>query len=151
LFDLSNFDDVQAWWLYRMIHTRAPLVEKMTLFWHGHFATGNSKVDNPRLMLRQNQLLRDGALGRFGELLLGVARDPAMVLWLENGLSSKAHPNENFGRELLELFTLGLGNYGEDDVRCVARAFTGWKLRGGEFFYDAKDHDTGAASFLGET
>jgi len=151
LFDLSNFDDAQAWWLYRMIHTRRPLLEKMTLFWHGHFATGNSKVDNPRLMVKQNQLLRDNALGKFRDLLLAVSRDPAMIIWLDNGLSSKKHANENYGRELLELFTLGVGHYSEDEVKAVARAFTGWKQRNGEFFYDEKDHDEGPETFLDQS
>jgi uncharacterized protein (DUF1800 family) len=151
LFDLSSLEDAQAWWLYRMIHTRRPLEEKMTLFWHGHFATANSKVDNPRLMVRQNRLFREHALGKFKELLLGVSRDPAMILWLDNGLSSKKHPNENFGRELMELFTLGIGHYTETEVREVARAFTGWKQRDGEFSYDEKDHDDGPKTFLGQT
>jgi uncharacterized protein (DUF1800 family) len=151
VFDLSNLEDAQAAWLYRMIHTLRPLVEKMTLFWHGHFATANSKVDNPRLMVRQNQLFRDNGLGKFRDLLLGVSRDPAMIIWLDNGLSSKKHPNENYGRELLELFTLGIGQYSEEDVLAVARAFTGWKQKNGEFFYDEKDHDDGPKTFLGQT
>ena len=151
LFDFSRLEDAQAWWLYRMIHTRRPLVEKMTLFWHGHFATANSKVDNPRLMLKQNELFRSLGLGKFPALLLGVARDPAMILWLDNGTSSKKHPNENFGRELLELFTLGIGHYTEAEVRDVARAFTGWKQRDGEFYYDEKDHDDGPKTFIAQT
>jgi uncharacterized protein (DUF1800 family) len=151
LFDLSNLDDASAEWIYRMIHTRRPLIEKMTLFWHGHFATANSKVDNPRLMVKQNRLLRENALGKFRDLLLGVSRDPAMIVWLDNGLSSKKHPNENYGRELLELFTMGIGHYGEEDVQSCARAFTGWKQRNGEFFYDEKEHDDGPKTFLGQT
>lgn len=151
IFDLSNFDDAQSWWIYRMIHTKRPLLEKMALFWHGHFATANSKVDNPRLMVRQNRLFREHALGKFGDLLLGVARDPAMIVWLDNGLSSKKLPNENFARELMELFTLGIGHYSEEDVRDVARAFTGWKQKNGEFVFDAKDHDDGPKTILGET
>src|SRR5262249_32617820 len=104
-----------------------------------------------RLMLKQNQLFRDNALGKFRDLLLAVSRDPAMIIWLDNGLSSKKHANENYGRELLELFTLGVGHYGEDEVKAVARAFTGWKQKNGEFFYDEKDHDEGPETFLDQS
>jgi uncharacterized protein (DUF1800 family) len=151
IFDLSNFEDAQSWWIYRMIHTRRPLVEKMTLFWHGHFATANSKVDNPRMMVHQNRLFREHALGKFKDLLLGVARDPAMIVWLDNGLSSKKHANENFARELMELFTLGIGHYSEQEIREVARSFTGWKQKNGEFSFDAKDHDEDPKTFLGQS
>jgi uncharacterized protein (DUF1800 family) len=151
VFDLTVIEDAQAWWLYRMIHTQRPLEEKMTLFWHMHFATANNKVDRPAFMVQQNELFRKHALGKFGDLLLAVARDAAMLIWLDNTQSSKKHPNENFGRELMELFTLGIGNYSEDDVRAVARAFTGWKQREGEFFFDAKDHDDGSKTIFGQT
>jgi hypothetical protein len=151
LFDLSKIEDARVWWLYRMIHTKRPLQEKMTFFWHGHFTSANSKIDNSRLMLKQNELLRSRGLGKFKELLHGIARDPAMIIFLDNGLSSKAHPNENFGRELLELFTLGIGHYSEEEVRDVARAFTGWKQRDSEFFYDEKDHDDGSKTVRGQT
>jgi len=151
VFDLTVIEDAQAWWLYRMIHTQRPLEEKMTLFWHMHFATANNKVDRPAFMVQQNELFRKHALGKFGDLLLAVARDAAMLIWLDNTQSSKKHPNENFGRELMELFTLGIGNYSEDDVRAVARAFTGWKQREAEFFFDAKDHDDGSKTIFGQT
>jgi uncharacterized protein (DUF1800 family) len=151
VFDLTVIEDAQAWWIYRMIHTQRPLEEKMTLFWHMHFATAYGKVDRPAFMVKQNELFRAHALGKFGDLLLAVARDAAMLIWLDNTQSSKKQPNENFARELMELFTLGIGNYSEDDVRAVARAFTGWKQREGEFFFDAKDHDDGAKTLFGET
>jgi uncharacterized protein (DUF1800 family) len=151
VFDLTVIEDAQAWWLYRMIHTQRALEEKMALFWHMHFATANGKVDRPAFMVKQNELFRQHALGKFGDLLLGIARDPAMLIWLDNTTSSKKQPNENFARELMELFTLGIGNYTEDDVRAVARAFTGWKQKDGEFSYDAKDHDDGSKTIFGQT
>lgn len=151
LFDLTVLEDAQAWWLYRMRHTRRPLSEKLTLFWHGHFATGASKVERAAWMVAQNRMLRTRALGRFEDLLTDVARDPAMLVWLDNTQSTKARPNENWARELLELFTLGIGNYAESDVAEIARAFTGWKQRDGAFVFDAKDHDTGTRTILGQT
>jgi uncharacterized protein (DUF1800 family) len=151
VFDLTVIEDAQAWWIYRMIHTQRPLEEKLTLFWHMHFATAYGKVDRPAFMIKQNELFRTHALGKFGDLLLAVARDPAMLIWLDNTQSSKKQPNENFARELMELFTLGIGNYSEDDVRAVARAFTGWKQREGEYFYDLKDHDDGSKTLFGQT
>src|SRR5262249_21377881 len=151
LFDLNVLEDAQAWWVYRMLYTRRPLSEKLTLFWHGHFATAASKVERVAFLVRQNRTLREKALGRFQDLLLSIARDPAMIVWLDNGQSTKSQPNENFARELLELFTLGIGHYGEEDVRAAARAFTGWKQRDGTFAFDAKDHDGESKTFLGET
>lgn len=151
LFDLTVLEDAQAWWLYRMLHTRRPLQEKLTLFWHGHFATGASKVERVPYMLQQNRTLRAKALGRFEDLLVAVAQDAAMLVWLDNAASTKKRPNENFGRELLELFTLGIGHYGEEDVRAAARAFTGWKHKDGEFTFDAKDHDDDPKTFFGQT
>lgn len=117
---------VQEWWLMRMIATRRPLQEKMTLFWHNHFATSAEKVVSPYMMLAQNQIFRAGATGRFGDLLLDVSKDPAMLLWLDNQYNVKGHPNENFAREVMELFTMGIGHYNEHDVQEAARAFTGW-------------------------
>jgi uncharacterized protein (DUF1800 family) len=151
IFDLTRLEDAQGWWLYRMIHGARPLEEKLTLFWHNHFATGASKVDNVPFMVAQNRTLRKHALASFGELLLAVSRDPAMLEWLDNAQSSKKHPNENFARELMELFTLGIGEYGEFDVREAARAFTGWKHKSGAFFLDAKDHDADPKTLFGET
>jgi uncharacterized protein (DUF1800 family) len=152
LIDLQNLDDVQTWWLYRMVQTRRPLLEKLTLFWHGHFAVANYKVNNPFLMHQHIELLRENALGTFDTLLLGVSRDPAMLLWLDGASNHRNAPNENYGRELLELYTLGIGNYGEADVKAAARAFTGWNLRGGtDFFFDENQHDAGDKTFLGQS
>jgi len=151
LLDLQNIEDVQTWWLYRMVQTRRPLQEKLTLFWHGHFAVANYKVANPRLMHQHIELLRANALGSFDELLLGVSKDPAMLIWLDGGVNRRSAPNENYGRELLELYTLGIGNYDEDDVLSAARAFTGWNLRNNEFYFNENNHDTGGKTFLGQT
>jgi hypothetical protein len=151
LLDLQNIEDVQTWWLYRMVQTRRPLLEKLTLFWHSHFAVANYKVNNPLLMHQHVQQLRDNALRTFDELLLRVARDPAMLIWLDGGTNHRNAPNENFGRELLELYTLGIGNYSEDDVKSAARAFTGWNLRGTDYYFDENQHDAGDKTFLGQT
>ncbi|HKP14369.1 MAG TPA: DUF1800 domain-containing protein [Blastocatellia bacterium] len=134
--DFSRFNrgDMQRWWFTRMVYTARPFEEKMTLFWHNHFATAASKV--PEIFLfTQNQLLRNNALARFDNLLLAVAQDPAMLIWLDGLTNVAGRPNENFARELQELFTMGIrdavtgeANYTEDDVKEVARAFTGWKF-----------------------
>jgi uncharacterized protein (DUF1800 family) len=139
------------WWANRMLATRRPLEEKLTLFWHGHFATGENKVRDYRMMLRQNELLRAHASGRFRDLLMGILKDPGMLVYLDNGENIKAHPNENFGRELLELFTMGVGHYTERDVREAARAFTGWTNDVLVFKFDARQHDFGEKTFLGQT
>ena len=151
LIDLQNIEDVQTWWLYRMVRTRRPLVEKLTLFWHGHFAVANAKVANPRAMHDHLALLREHGLGSYRDLLLGVSRDPAMLIWLDGNTNRKGAPNENYGRELLELFTLGIGNYTEADVAAAARAFTGWNLQDGDFFFNKNQHDFGPKTFLGQT
>jgi uncharacterized protein (DUF1800 family) len=151
---LLNFGEVeaeQAWWVYRMMTTRAPLREKLTLFWHGHFATGAEKVDNPRLMHQQIETIRRHAWGNFRELTLAIARDPAMIVWLDGESNTKEHPNENFARELMELFTCGIGRYAETDVREAARAFTGWHREGAEFVFRSDDHDAGRKHFLGKS
>ena len=140
-----------TWWGGRMLRTTRPLEEKLTLFWHGHFATGNTKVRDARMMLRQNEMLRANANGSFRDLLMGILRDPAMLVYLDNGENVKDHPNENFGRELLELFSLGVGNYTERDIREGARAFTGWTNDALEFEFDAEQHDFGEKTFLGRT
>ena len=139
------------WWANRMLASKRPLEEKLTLFWHGHFATGQNKVRDYRMMLRQNELFRTQASGRFRDLLVGILKDPAMLVYLDNGENIKSHPNENFGRELLELFTMGVGNYSERDVREAARAFTGWTNDVLQFKFDAAQHDPGAKTFLGKT
>ena len=137
------------WWANRMVTTPRPLEEKMTLFWHGHFATSEGKVRDYRLMLGQNRMLRRLATGSFRDLLLGIMRDPAMLVYLDNGENVKDHPNENFGRELLELFTMGVGNYTERDIREASRAFTGWTNEVTRFRFDASLHDEGSKEFLG--
>ena len=139
------------WWANRMLTTRRPLEEKLTLFWHGHFATGQNKVRDYRMMLQQNLMFRSHASGTFRDLLVGLLKDPAMLVYLDNGENIKTHPNENFGRELLELFTMGVGNYTERDVREAARAFTGWTNDVLVFKLDADQHDTGEKAFLGRT
>jgi uncharacterized protein (DUF1800 family) len=151
LLDLQNFEDVQTWWLYRMVQTQRPLLEKMTLFWHGHFAVAYYKVGNPLMMHQHVELLRSNALGRFDDLLMAVSKDPAMLIWLDGATNHRNAPNENYGRELLELYTLGIGNYTEDDVLAAARAFTGWNLRNNEFFFDDNQHDAGDKTFMGSS
>jgi|TARA_B100002003_G_scaffold143776_1_gene133062 uncharacterized protein (DUF1800 family) len=140
-----------TWFGERMLTTRRPLEEKLTLFWHGHFATGNGKVRDTRMMFRQNEMLRANAAGSFRDLLVGILTDPAMLVYLDNGENRKGHPNENFGRELLELFTIGVGNYSEQDIREASRAFTGWTNDVLEFRFDAETHDDGEKTFLART
>jgi uncharacterized protein (DUF1800 family) len=137
-----------VWWANRMLTTNRPLEEKLTLLWHGHFATGQNKVRDYRMMLRQNEMLRSHASGRLRDLLVGILKDPAMLVYLDNGENVKQHPNENFGRELLELFTMGVGHYSERDVREAARAFTGWTNDVLRFKFDADQHDFGGKTFL---
>lgn len=140
-----------TWWGERMLTTERPLEEKMTLFWHGHFATGNTKVRDTRMVYQQNEMLRTHANGSFKDLLVGILKDPAMLVYLDNGENIKGHPNENFGRELLELFTLGVGNYTEQDIREGSRAFTGWTNDVLEFKFDGEQHDFDQKTFLGRT
>jgi uncharacterized protein (DUF1800 family) len=147
----GNIQPLSAWWVYRLLATPCQLLEKMTLFWHGHFATGADKVTDPALMLAQNQLLRRLAFGRFEQLVQEVSRDPAMLLYLDAASSRKAHPNENYARELMELFCLGEGHYTEQDIREIARCFTGWEVRRGEYRFNRYQHDAGEKQFLGST
>ncbi|MER3404661.1 MAG: DUF1800 domain-containing protein [Chloroflexota bacterium] len=149
--DLTKIEDQRLLWMYRMATTRRPLQEKMTLFWHGHFATANSKVNNVGYMVRQNQFFRDHALGNYREILRGISRDPAMLRWLDSNTNRKRSPNENYARELMELFTLGIGNYSEQDVKEAARAFTGWFVKDDQFYFDAAQHDNGPKTVLGRT
>jgi uncharacterized protein (DUF1800 family) len=148
LLNSGAIEALQAWWIYRMMTTRVPLREKLTLFWHGHFATGADKVDNPRLMHQQIETIRRHAWGNVRALTLAIARDPAMIVWLDGESNTKEHPNENFARELMELFTCGIGHYTETDVREAARAFTGWHRDGVEFVFRRDDHDAGRKHFL---
>jgi len=150
-FDFTDLSDVRRWWIYRMTFTKRPLQEKMTLFWHGHFATSNAgKVNNPYLMFQQNQTFRNQGLGNFQNLLMAVSKDPAMIVWLDNQQNTKNKPNENYAREVMELFTMGIGNYTEQDVKEAARAFTGWEAPNG-FYFNRKQHDIGQKTFLGHT
>ncbi len=145
-------DDLGAWWLDRMITTARPLQEKMTLFWHGHFATAISKVARPYLMYVQNETLRTNALGRFDDILTAVYKDPAMLIWLDGERNIKGAPNENWGREVMELFTLGRGNYTEDDVHANSRAFTGWRVGSdGQAVFVPRLFDSGTKTLLGQT
>ena len=145
--------DLVNWWLGRMRYSTNPYREKMTLFWHGHFATSVLKVRESYLMWQQNETLRQHAFGNFGLMVKAISRDPAMLIWLDTRESRKDHPNENFARELMELFTLGIGNYTEQDVQQGARAFTGYKIdpRDETFRYAPFQHDDGVKQFLGKS
>lgn len=148
----GSLASLQDWWLQRMVVTPRPLEEKMTLFWHGHFTSGFREVRRPGFMYAQNALLRQHALGDFRTLLMGISRDAAMLTYLDNGKNVKAHPNENYARELMELFTMGEGHYTEQDVKEAARAFTGWTAGpDGAFVVRARQHDDGPKTFLGRT
>jgi len=168
-------DDARQRWLFRMVHTQRPLQEKMTLFWHNYFATGSSKIsgvvksenatrlmaakasEDPQKQLGQIELFRANALGNFRDLLTNVAKDPAMLIWLDGDTNTKTQPQENFGRELMELFSRGVGFYTEDDVYAAARVFTGWNLKmtgqardtntAFSFVYNANLHETSAKTF----
>ena len=145
--------ELRGWWIGEMLSTPSPLTERMTLFWHNHFVSSQQKVKLAELMYRQNVTLRAHALGNFGGMLHAVARDPAMIVYLDSAQNRKGAPNENFARELMELFTLGEGNYGERDVKEAARAFTGWSLDrdSGQFVFRRGVHDYGSKTVLGRT
>jgi uncharacterized protein (DUF1800 family) len=147
----NNGNQARAWWLYRMLYTANPLREKMTLFWHNHFATSNAKVNNAGFMLGQYELMRKYALGDFRALLQEMSKDPAMMIWLDTSLSKKGMPNENYARELMELFTLGIGNYTEKDIREAARAFTGWEIKDRKATFNEAEHDPGQKTVLGQS
>lgn len=149
--DTGATANLQAWWLYRMLHSANPLVEKMAFLWHNLFATSNEKVRDVQLMLAQNELFRTHALGDYGKLLHLIARDPAMLIWLDGNANRRRHPNENFAREVMELFSLGVGNYTEKDIQEAARCFTGWHMRDGAFWFNETQHDTGRKTVLGQT
>ncbi|HVT13967.1 MAG TPA: DUF1800 domain-containing protein [Fimbriimonadaceae bacterium] len=154
---------VGIWWTARMLTTQRPLQEKMTLFWHNHFATSGEKVTQGGMMYVQNELLRQNATGNFRDMLMQVSKDPAMLFWLDNQYNVKGHPNENFAREVMELFTLGIGNYTEHDIQEGARAFTGWSIQRtnrkegddnrpqAEFLFRPRLHDDGDKTYLGVT
>jgi uncharacterized protein (DUF1800 family) len=161
----ANKDNPGVWngrWFYRMVNTERPLEEKMTLFWHGVFATGWTKSEHTPSMIDHIQMLRDNCLASFSKLLVELARDPAMIYWLDNCENHGDSINENFGREILELFSMGIGNYSEDDIKNAARAFTGWSFTqplplypfghfDSEFLFKPEDHDDGEKTFLGVT
>jgi uncharacterized protein (DUF1800 family) len=147
----NSGQQLAAWWLYRILYSSNPLREKMTLFWHNHFATSNAKVRNAGFMLQQYDLMHRHALGSFRALLRAMSTDPAMMVWLDIRDSKKGMPNENYARELMELFSLGIGHYTEKDIREAARAFTGWSLRGEETIFTAAQHDDGDKTVLGQT
>ncbi|MCH7729352.1 MAG: DUF1800 family protein, partial [Planctomycetes bacterium] len=140
---------LSAWWLYRMLHTQDQLLEKTTLFWHGHFATSAAKVDDAKAMMDQHELLRRNAMGDFKKMVHAISRDPAMLIYLDSTENKKTQPNENYARELMELFCLGLGNYTEKDIQEIARCFTGWEVRRGKFVFNKYQHDKGEKAFLG--
>lgn len=145
----GSLDGLRAWWLRRMIETPHPLLEKMTLFWHGHFATNGDAVKQPRLMREHIRLLRRHALGSFDALLRGICRDPALLLWLGADANRKAAPSDSLVRPLMETFTLGPGNFSDEDVREAARAFTGWFVLRNQLRYLPREHDDAVGHILG--
>ena len=160
-----------AYWMYRMISTKCPMEEKIALFWHGLFATGYAKLNQARALLNQIDMFRRCGLGNYRDLLVELSKDPAMILWLDNNENHKEAINENYGRELLELFSMGIGNYSEEDIKEGSRAFTGWTMANAEYMairaskdsiwpysriawhfeYRDEDHDDGEKTFLGHT
>jgi uncharacterized protein (DUF1800 family) len=155
--DANNGQQISAWWLYRMLYTAHPLREKLTLFWHNHFATSNLKVNNAGYTLGQYDLMQRHAQGNFRALLLEMSHDPAMMVWLDTIQSQRQMPNENYARELMELFSLGINhyrnpdrrNYTEQDIREAARAFTGWRIDNGRSVFHPDQHDAGEKTVLG--
>lgn len=148
--DRAQMTEVQKWWLKRMIETPRPLEEKMTLFWHGILSTSYRTIENSYHMFLQNEMFRKNAVGNFGQLMFDLIRDPAMIKYLDNDDSRKGKPNENLAREIMELFSLGVGNYTEKDIKEGARALTGYTFRDDEFFFDQKNHDNGDKMILGK-
>jgi len=147
----NNPGDIQNWWLHRMLHSEHPMQEKITLFWHGRFATSLGKVEQAILMNRQIDLFRRQGMGNYRDLLVALGHDPAMLIWLDGRFNHKGKPNENYGRELMELFTLGIGNYTEKDVKEMARCFTGWQLKDNEPIFTKEQFDSGEKTILGKT
>ena len=159
---MSKNNECGVHWVFRLINTKRPLEEKIALFWHGILCTGQAKVENNHVMYQTVNLFRRDGFGSFQELLNGLAKDPGMIFYLDNQISHKGSINENWGRELLELFSMGVGNYTEDDIKQAARAFTGWTVSPvpptypyhfspWSFLYDSTDHDDGEKAFLGQT
>jgi uncharacterized protein (DUF1800 family) len=150
LVNLDSPDNVQRWWVYRMIYSTQPAQEKIALFWHNRFATSAAKVGNGLYMQGMIELFRKQGLGSFRDMLVNVGRDPAMLIWLDGQSNRKGKPNENYAREIMELFTLGIGHYTEHDVQELARAFTGWSIRNGQGFFDPKQFDDGEKEIFGK-
>jgi len=142
---------LKAWWLYRMLFTTDPLAERLTLCWHNHFATSSLKINDVALMRNQNELLRKFACSKFSELLIAIIKDPAILIWLDADANRKEHPNENLARELMELFTLGVGHYKEADVKESAKILTGWTVARGKFRSDESLRDSGEKTILSKT
>lgn len=149
--DREQMREIQRWWLKRMIESPRPLEEKLTLFWHGHFATSYRTIEDSYHMFRQNQMFRKHAAGNFGQLLFEIIRDPAMLAYLNNNQSRKGRPNENLAREIMELFSLGVGNYSEGDIKEGARALTGYTFKDDDFSFEKNNHDTGVKNILGQS
>ena len=150
----DRFSELLRWWYWRMQYTPRPLEEKMVLFWHNHFATSINKVGDPQLMYAQNRILRTYAMGRFETLLMSVSRDPAMLIWLDNASNVRGAPNENFAREVMELFTMGVNHYTQRDVTEAARAYTGWTVdnqKYNAFYFNPDFHDDGIKTVLGNS
>ena len=168
--ELRQLDGAGAYWMYQMITTNHPLEEKLALFWHSLFATGYSKLNQARALLNQIDMFKRTGFGSFRDILIELSKDPAMIIWLDNNDNHDGAINENYGRELLELFSMGIGNYSEDDIKEASRAFTGWTLKNAEYMsmramkdsiwpygriawhfeFREDDHDTGEKEFLGE-
>jgi uncharacterized protein (DUF1800 family) len=142
---------LKAWWIYRMLFGPDPLGERLTFMWNNHFATSNAKVGDLSLMRQQNEAFRKHARGRFTDLLQAAVREPALLIWLDAPTNRREHPNENLARELMELFTLGIGHFSETDVKQAARALTGWTIEGRKFVEHSGGHDTGEKTILGRT
>ncbi|MFL5331137.1 MAG: DUF1800 family protein [Gemmataceae bacterium] len=140
-----------AWWLKRILETKNPFREKLTIFWHNHFATSQAKVRNAGFMIGMIELFHKHALGNFTDLLQEVSKDPAMLIWLDAATSKKGIPNENYARELMELFSLGIGHYTEADIREAAKAFTGWEIKGKQSHFNKSEHDNSQKTVLGKS
>jgi uncharacterized protein (DUF1800 family) len=149
--DRAQMREIQQWWLKQMIESPRPLQEKLTLLWHGHFATSYRTVEDSWHMFMQNQMFRKHAAGNFADMLYAIIRDPAMIAYLNNNESRKGRPNENLARELMELFSLGVGNYGEKDIKDGAKALTGYTFRDDEFVFDRRNHDGASKNILGRS
>ncbi len=148
---LLETNRVAYWWADRMVASESPLQEKMALFWHGHFAVNEGKVRDYRKLLRELELFHELGTGNFRDLMVAIAQDPAMLSFLDAGVNVRGAPNENFAREIMELFTMGVGNYSEQDIREAARAFTGWNFVDMTFVINEDQHDDGEKTFLGRT